>query len=213
MNSLLISLYIYSILIKHIRLNSYTLYELVFLYPYTLTDVLPKAILSTLSEENPTLAELGAPSFIATPQRQRFELPYPVTLFQSSSAIVCNFSSMLLLRLLARVVVFATAACAHPRPTCGDGERGAVASESAVCSNIGISILKEGGNAADAVRSFYSSFLPLFLPLTISSEEGNSSFRLSPVTRETIRITLCASTLGCCTRCLGACQVDIASTV
>lgn len=30
---------------------------------------------------------------------------------------------------------------------------GAVASESAVCSNVGIDMLKDGGNAADAVSS------------------------------------------------------------
>lgn len=33
----------------------------------------------------------------------------------------------------------------------GDGKNGAVASESSLCSNIGIDILKVGGNAADAV--------------------------------------------------------------
>ncbi|ESZ90692.1 putative Gamma-glutamyltranspeptidase 1 [Sclerotinia borealis F-4128] len=35
--------------------------------------------------------------------------------------------------------------------TCGDGKNGAVASESSICSNIGIDILKVGGNAADAI--------------------------------------------------------------
>jgi gamma-glutamyltranspeptidase/glutathione hydrolase len=38
---------------------------------------------------------------------------------------------------------------AHPDPVY-DQKLGAVASESSVCSNIGIDILKEGGNAADA---------------------------------------------------------------
>lgn len=38
----------------------------------------------------------------------------------------------------------------HPHPP-GPDHLGAVASESSVCSNIGIDILKEGGNAADAV--------------------------------------------------------------
>jgi len=32
---------------------------------------------------------------------------------------------------------------------------GAVASESAVCSKIGIDLLEKGGNAADAVRDYY----------------------------------------------------------
>ncbi|KAI9644411.1 hypothetical protein NHQ30_007768 [Ciborinia camelliae] len=35
--------------------------------------------------------------------------------------------------------------------TYGDGKNGAVASESSICSNIGIDILKVGGNAADAI--------------------------------------------------------------
>lgn len=38
-----------------------------------------------------------------------------------------------------------------------DGKRGAVASESAICSRHGIDILEMGGNAADAVSS--SSFI------------------------------------------------------
>ena len=33
-----------------------------------------------------------------------------------------------------------------------EGHLGAVASESSICSQIGIDLLKEGGNAADAVR-------------------------------------------------------------
>jgi hypothetical protein len=33
----------------------------------------------------------------------------------------------------------------------GDGKTGAVASESDICSNIGIELLRRGGNAADAV--------------------------------------------------------------
>jgi len=32
---------------------------------------------------------------------------------------------------------------------------GAVASESAVCSKVGIELLEKGGNAADAVRDYY----------------------------------------------------------
>jgi gamma-glutamyltranspeptidase/glutathione hydrolase len=38
-----------------------------------------------------------------------------------------------------------------------DGKRGAVASESAICSRHGIDVLELGGNAADAVSS--SSFI------------------------------------------------------
>lgn len=34
---------------------------------------------------------------------------------------------------------------------------GAIASESAVCSKIGVELLKKGGNAADAVRCYYGS--------------------------------------------------------
>jgi len=41
---------------------------------------------------------------------------------------------------------------AHPKPI-HDGANGAVASESKVCSQIGIDVLKDGGNAADAVSS------------------------------------------------------------
>ena len=36
----------------------------------------------------------------------------------------------------------------------GQGKSGGVASESSVCSQIGIDLLKQGGNAADAVRTF-----------------------------------------------------------
>ena len=42
-------------------------------------------------------------------------------------------------------------ALAWLEPPCDPGHLGAVASESSVCSNIGIDILKKGGNAADAV--------------------------------------------------------------
>jgi len=48
-------------------------------------------------------------------------------------------------------------AWANSKSSC-DQELGAVASESSVCSAIGIDILKEGGNAADAV-SFLQSVL------------------------------------------------------
>jgi gamma-glutamyltranspeptidase/glutathione hydrolase len=40
--------------------------------------------------------------------------------------------------------------CQTP-PVLQDGQRGAVASESDICSRIGIDLLKEGGNAADAM--------------------------------------------------------------
>lgn len=45
-----------------------------------------------------------------------------------------------------------SSAWAHPAPSY-DQELGAVACESSVCAKIGIDILKEGGNAADAVSS------------------------------------------------------------
>jgi len=59
------------------------------------------------------------------------------------------FSTPLLL-ILSLVTQGATA---HPKPVRDDAQLGAVASESSVCSNIGINILREGGNAADAVSS------------------------------------------------------------
>ncbi len=43
-----------------------------------------------------------------------------------------------------------------------DTKLGAVASESSVCSKIGIDILKKGGNAADAVSSIYIHSLVLY---------------------------------------------------
>jgi gamma-glutamyltranspeptidase / glutathione hydrolase len=52
------------------------------------------------------------------------------------------------------------AALANPLPKAGNygpqyapGHLGAVASESSICSQIGIDLLKKGGNAADAVSS------------------------------------------------------------
>ena len=38
----------------------------------------------------------------------------------------------------------------------GHDKLGAVASESAVCSRIGVELIENGGNAADAVRDTYS---------------------------------------------------------
>jgi hypothetical protein len=42
---------------------------------------------------------------------------------------------------------------AHPKPSHQSNCLGAVASESDTCSKVGIEILKEGGNAADAVSA------------------------------------------------------------
>ncbi len=38
-----------------------------------------------------------------------------------------------------------------PSPVLQNGQHGAVASESEICSHIGIDMLKQGGNAADAL--------------------------------------------------------------
>jgi len=56
------------------------------------------------------------------------------------------FSSFALLYL----GIFIGAALANPLKH-GNAKTGAVASESSVCSNIGADVLREGGNAADAV--------------------------------------------------------------
>lgn len=48
------------------------------------------------------------------------------------------------------ILALSAVASAHPKPV-SYGCNGAVASESEVCSQIGISELKSGGNAADAV--------------------------------------------------------------
>lgn len=51
-------------------------------------------------------------------------------------------------------------ALANPIPVCaGQDKLGAVASESSICSNIGIDLLKVGGNAADAVRNMLRPLL------------------------------------------------------
>ncbi len=50
-------------------------------------------------------------------------------------------------------------------------ELGAVASESAVCSKIGIELLERGGNAADAVRDHYN----LQSSLDIANSHASSS--------------------------------------
>ena len=59
---------------------------------------------------------------------------------------------MLLSSVFVGLGLFVPSLWAYPAPL-HDQELGAVASESSVCSNIGIDILKEGGNAADAVNS------------------------------------------------------------
>ncbi len=52
------------------------------------------------------------------------------------------------------VLTVAQIALANPVQVCaGQDKLGAVASESSICSNIGIDLLKAGGNAADAVRT------------------------------------------------------------
>lgn len=48
----------------------------------------------------------------------------------------------------------------------GEGKRGAVASESAICSRIGTDMLKMGGNAADAVSRLLRSLKELSWLLT-----------------------------------------------
>jgi len=51
-------------------------------------------------------------------------------------------------------------ALANPVPVCaGQDKLGAVASQSSICSNIGIDLLKAGGNAADAVRKMLRPLL------------------------------------------------------
>lgn len=52
---------------------------------------------------------------------------------------------------LAGLLTLQTALAAPSTPVLHDGQRGAVASESDICSHIGIDILKLGGNAADAM--------------------------------------------------------------
>lgn len=59
-------------------------------------------------------------------------------------ASLCHFFYALLLSNLVSALSY--------NATQGD-KLGAVASESSVCSNIGIDLLGKGGNAADAVRS------------------------------------------------------------
>lgn len=63
---------------------------------------------------------------------------------------------MILPRLSQLLLTIITLLClsdAAPAPSNhhAHGEKGAVASESATCSQIGISLLKKGGNAADAL--------------------------------------------------------------
>lgn len=55
------------------------------------------------------------------------------------------------MRWLAGFLTVQTVLGAPSAPVLRDGEHGAVASESNICSHIGIDILKMGGNAADAM--------------------------------------------------------------
>jgi hypothetical protein len=68
-----------------------------------------------------------------------------------SLSVKMFFSISLLLGLSALTQV--TSAHSKPETVCDDAQLGAVASESSVCSYIGIDVLKRGGNAADAVGS------------------------------------------------------------
>lgn len=61
----------------------------------------------------------------------------------------------MLFSLFLGAIALGNVANATPKPH-KDAKLGAVASELAVCSKIGINILKQGGNAADAV-SFLSA--------------------------------------------------------
>jgi hypothetical protein len=64
-------------------------------------------------------------------------------------------------------------AVANPRPhNTTDAKHGAVASESSVCSQIGIDILKVGGNAADSVRKV---FITLNVYTKFKSASSNST--------------------------------------
>ena len=58
--------------------------------------------------------------------------------------------------LLLALGIVTQAAWAKVQPTCDDAQLGAVATESSVCSQIGIDVLKDGGNAADAVSPVLS---------------------------------------------------------
>lgn len=57
------------------------------------------------------------------------------------------------------VLAVANLVVANPVPASqlGQDKLGAVASESSICSNIGIDLLKAGGNAADAVSHYLCS--------------------------------------------------------
>lgn len=60
--------------------------------------------------------------------------------------------NMLLFRIVLSVFALSNTVFAHPKHN-SVPKLGAVASESATCSKIGIDVLKSGGNAADAVGS------------------------------------------------------------
>ena len=94
---------------------------------------------STASEA-PRVEELPVPLF---PLSHSFLFPY-----LSSST---HLSEMLLSSALVACGLVLSS-WAHPAPSC-DQDLRAVACESSVCSGIGIDVLKEGGNAADAVST------------------------------------------------------------
>jgi hypothetical protein len=84
--------------------------------------------------------------------------PKPECHFSCSSIAVLQFSSTKMISpatLLLSIGVIGLAA-ANPRShNSPDAKHGAVASESSVCSQIGIDTFRAGGNAADSVRKVF----------------------------------------------------------
>ena len=70
--------------------------------------------------------------------------------FESKAGMMANGIGNAM-RWLAGLLTLQTVLGAPSTPVLRDGEHGAVASESDICSHIGIDILKMGGNAADAM--------------------------------------------------------------
>jgi hypothetical protein len=69
----------------------------------------------------------------------------------------------------------ASLAVAHPKPrNITDAKHGAVASESSVCSQIGIDIFRAGGNAADSV---IDDFAKLKILLNLNLARSNPAMR------------------------------------
>jgi hypothetical protein len=93
-------------------------------------------------------------------------LPLPSRSLLSVCQRALRFNMLLSTLLLQLgVAAVAKATSAHHNTTSADPKLGAVASESSVCSNIGIDMLKEGGNAADAVSSIAQTNLPTKMSL------------------------------------------------